>query len=82
MCIHSIPDRFVIYVNMSILVQEIIVGLILIASVALLIRHFIRRKQSVSSCNCEGCPFADCKSQKNIDRVCKKVDKKVAQSDK
>ncbi|MBP3349197.1 MAG: FeoB-associated Cys-rich membrane protein [Bacteroidaceae bacterium] len=49
---------------MSILVQEIIVGIILAASVAWIIRRFIKRRNSVSSCNCEGCPLADCSRRK------------------
>ncbi|MBR3950542.1 MAG: FeoB-associated Cys-rich membrane protein [Bacteroidaceae bacterium] len=67
---------------MTIVVQEIIVFLILVASVAWIIRHIVRRRKSISSCNCDGCPFAHCTTRKNINGKCKKIDKKVAQSDK
>ena len=81
-CLCSVPGRVFIYVIMSVFVQEIVVGVILILAIAWIVWQLIRRKKSVSTCNCEGCPFADCQGRKNIKFDCKKVDKKVAHFDK
>ncbi|MBQ5776839.1 MAG: FeoB-associated Cys-rich membrane protein [Bacteroidaceae bacterium] len=67
---------------MSILVQELIVGAIVIAAIGWIIWRITHRKKNVSCCNCEDCPLANCSSRKNIENIRKKVGKKVAESDK
>ena len=70
---------------MSIAVQHIIVGVILLASVGWVVHRiasWVGRKDSPSTCNCESCPFAQCDKQKNIPCEHKKVGKKIAHYDK
>lgn len=67
---------------MSFALQEICVIVIVILSVAWIIWKYLLRKKDVSSCNCGDCPLTQCASRKNMRGECKKVDKKIAKSDK
>lgn len=83
--VYRIPGWFTIFIAMTAQVQQIIVYLILAVVAVILARHvvkIIQRKDDVTSCNCDNCPYSQCDKKKNIPQDCKKMDKNIAQSDK